>query len=68
MSSRDKQITYIDQTRTLLRKHGLMVPVEEVPTGNRDKDDRILGLEDYFERAMVALIDADKAALEAKGR
>lgn len=48
-----QQISFIDQTRDLLRKNGLTVPVEEVPTGNKAKDDRVLGLEDYFERSLI---------------
>jgi phage terminase large subunit-like protein len=48
-----QQIAFIDQARSQLRAHHLAVPVEEAPPGTKSKDDRILGLEDYFERAMI---------------
>jgi predicted phage terminase large subunit-like protein len=48
-----QQIAFIDGCRTQLRAAGFSVPVEEAPPGTKDKDDRILALEDFFERAMV---------------
>jgi hypothetical protein len=48
-----QQIVFINNTRDAIRAGGATVPVEEVPTGNKNKHDRILGLEDYFERARI---------------
>ena len=48
-----QQIVFIDQVREKLRKLGITVVVEEVPTGNKNKDDRILGLEEFFEQAKI---------------
>jgi phage terminase large subunit-like protein len=48
-----QQIVFIDQLRALCRKENLSVIIEEVTTGVRSKDDRILGLEEYFQRALV---------------
>jgi hypothetical protein len=48
-----QQIVFIDQLRSLCRKEGLSVVIEEVTTGIKSKDDRILGLEEYFQRAQV---------------
>jgi hypothetical protein len=48
-----QQIVFIDQLRHLCKKEGLGVIIEEVTTGIKSKDDRILGLEEYFQRAQV---------------
>lgn len=48
-----QQIVFIDQLRDLCRKEGLSVVIEEVATGVKSKDDRILGLEEPFQRATV---------------
>jgi hypothetical protein len=48
-----QQIVFIDQLRDLCRKEGLNVIIEEVTTGVKSKDDRILGLEEPFQRATV---------------
>jgi hypothetical protein len=48
-----QQIVFIDQLRDLCRKEGLSVIIEEVTTGIKSKDDRILGLEEYFQRAQI---------------
>lgn len=48
-----QQIVFIDQVREKLRKIGSTVVVEEVPTGNKNKDDRILGLEEFFEQGKI---------------
>jgi hypothetical protein len=48
-----QQVVFIDQLRHLCRKEGLGVIIEEVTTGVKSKDDRILGLEEYFQRAQI---------------
>jgi hypothetical protein len=48
-----QQIVFIDQLRDLCRKEGLSVIIEEVTTGVKSKDDRILGLEEPFQRATI---------------
>ena len=48
-----QQIVFIDQVREQLKKEGLSVIVEEVTTGVKSKDDRILGLEEPFQRATI---------------
>jgi hypothetical protein len=48
-----QQIVFIDQLRHLCKKEGLGVIIEEVTTGIKSKDDRILGLEEYFQRAQI---------------
>lgn len=48
-----QQIVFIDQLRTLCQKEGLRVIIEEVLTGTKSKDDRILGLEEPFQRAQI---------------
>jgi hypothetical protein len=50
-----QQIVFIDQARDTLKKEGLSVIVEEVTTGVKSKDDRILGLEEPFQRATIYL-------------
>jgi hypothetical protein len=48
-----QQIVFIDQLRHLCRKEGLTLVIEDVTTGVKSKDDRILGLEEYFQRAQI---------------
>lgn len=48
-----QQRPFFDQLRDLCRKEGLAVIFEEMSTGNRSKDDRILGLEEPFSRASI---------------
>jgi hypothetical protein len=48
-----QQIVFIDQLRDLCRKEGLSVVIDEVTTGVKSKDDRILGLEEPFQRATI---------------
>jgi hypothetical protein len=48
-----QQIVFIDQAREHLKKEGLSVVVDEVTTGVKSKDDRILGLEEPFQRATI---------------
>jgi hypothetical protein len=48
-----QQIVFIDQAREYLKKEGLQTLVDEVATGIKSKDDRILGLEEPFSRATV---------------
>lgn len=48
-----QQRAFFDQLRDLTRADGLNVIFEDVTTGNRSKDDRILGLEEPFQRASI---------------
>jgi hypothetical protein len=48
-----QQRAFYDQLITKCRKEGLQVVFEEVSTGNKNKDDRILGLEEPFQRATI---------------
>ena len=48
-----QQLVFIDQLRDMSRSEGLSVIIEEVTTGVKSKDDRILGLEEPFQRATV---------------
>ena len=48
-----QQLVFIDQVKLALRKAGLNTIVEDVPTGNKNKDDRILALEEPFQRATI---------------
>lgn len=48
-----QQRVFFDQLRDLTRSEGLSVVFEEVTTGNRSKDDRILGLEEPFQRGTM---------------
>lgn len=48
-----QQIVFIDQVRDALKKEGLNVIIEEVTTGVRSKEDRILGLEEPFQRSVI---------------
>ena len=48
-----QQRVFYDQLHALTKKEGLAVVFEEVPTGNKNKDDRILGLEEPFQRATI---------------
>ncbi len=50
-----QQVVFIDQVKERLKKEGLSVTVEEVTTGVKSKDDRILGLEEPFQRGSVYL-------------
>lgn len=45
-----QQIVFIDLLRRTLRERGLLTIVEEVKTGQTNKDVRILSLEPYFQR------------------
>jgi hypothetical protein len=48
-----QQLVFIDQLRDYTRKEGLSVVIEEATTGVKSKDDRILGLEEPFQRATI---------------
>jgi hypothetical protein len=48
-----QQRAFFDQLVTAVKKAGLHVIFEEVATGNKNKDDRILGLEEPFSRSTV---------------
>ena len=48
-----QQIMFYDQVVKAAKAEGLPVIVEEVSTGNKNKDDRILGLEEPFARATI---------------
>ena len=47
-----QQVTFIDQTRALLNTANVFCAIEELKTENREKDDRILQLEPYFQRGV----------------
>lgn len=48
-----QQIVFIDQLKDLCRKEGLNILIEDVTTGSKSKDDRILGLEEPFQRGQL---------------
>jgi hypothetical protein len=48
-----QQVVFIDQVKEAFKAAGLSVIVEEVTTGTKSKDDRILGLEEPFQRATI---------------
>jgi hypothetical protein len=48
-----QQRAFYDQLIAKCRKAGLRIVFEEVSTGNKSKDDRILGLEEPFQRATI---------------
>lgn len=49
-----QQIVFIDQVRELCRKSGVDTIIEEIGfSDNKSKDDRILGLEGYFQRGQL---------------
>ncbi len=48
-----QQRVFFDQIAEKSSKEGLKVLFEEVPTGNKNKDDRILGLEEPFQRGTI---------------
>jgi hypothetical protein len=48
-----QQRAFFDQLVTAVKKAGLHVIFEEVSTGNKNKDDRILGLEEPFSRSTI---------------
>lgn len=48
-----QQRVFYDQIAAACKKEGLFVIFEEVSTGNKNKDDRILGLEEPLSRATV---------------
>ncbi len=50
-----QQRAFFDQLAAAVKKAGLHVLFEEVSTGNKNKDDRILGLEEPFSRSTVYL-------------
>lgn len=50
-----QQIAFIQLLRNTLRERGLNTPVEEIKTGGRNKEVRILGLEPYFQRGTILI-------------
>lgn len=48
-----QQIAFIQLLRNTLRDKGLQVAVEEVKTGQKNKEVRILGLEPFFQRGQI---------------
>jgi hypothetical protein len=51
-----QQIVFIDGLRTLCRQQGVDTIIEEIGfDNNKSKDDRILGLEGYFQRGQIYL-------------
>jgi predicted phage terminase large subunit-like protein len=48
-----QQAAFIDKVKELLRAAGITCAVEEVKPGLKDKDDRILELEGYFQNGQV---------------
>ena len=57
-----QQVAFIDRVRALLKKAGLTVAVEEVKPGMKDKDDRILELEGYFQNGQIVVARGAKMA------